>query len=114
VGKDGKGLLTTKIGSGPFGSHPEHLVVNKSRKMSAQQTSWFVDKVDEVGFWHLPTYEKSDVIGTDGSQWILEGVKKGKYLIVDRWSPDRGPVKALGTAMMFDLAKLKLLYQEVY
>jgi hypothetical protein len=114
VNKDGKGLLTTRIGSGRGGIEPGHLIVNKSRKMSAEETSWFVDRIDELGFWQLPTYEKSDEIGVDGAQWILEGVKDGKYLVVDRWSPDRGPVKGLGTLMMFDLAKIKLLYQDVY
>ncbi len=114
VGKDGKGLLTTRIASDRDGDKPGRLILNKTRKISAEQTRWFLDRLDELGFWQLPTYEKSDTIGVDGAQWILEGVKDGKYLVVDRWSPDKGPVKALGTLMMFDLAKIKLLYQEVY
>jgi hypothetical protein len=114
VNKDGKGLLTTRIGSWRGGIEPGHLIVNKSRKMSVEETSSFVDRIEELGFWQLPTYEKSDVIGVDGAQWILEGVKGGKYLVVDRWSPDRGPVKGLGTLMMFDFARIKLLYQDVY
>jgi|SRR5580700_5743505 hypothetical protein len=114
VEMNGKGLLTTKIGSGQGGNEPGHLITDKSRKMSVEETSWFVDRIDELGFWQLPTYEKSDTIGVDGAQWILEGVKGGKYLVVDRWSPDKGPVKGIGTLMMFDLAKIKLLYQDVY
>ncbi|HTC65260.1 MAG TPA: hypothetical protein VK709_20635 [Candidatus Saccharimonadales bacterium] len=114
VSKDGKGLLTTKIGSGSGGNEPGHLIMNKTRRMSAQETSWFVNRIDELGFWQMPTIEKTDTIGVDGSQWILEGVKNGKYLVVDRWSPQTGPLKGLGTLMMFDLAKIKLLYQDVY
>jgi hypothetical protein len=114
VNMDGKGLLTTKVAGWRNGSKPGHLIVNKTRKMSVDQTNWFLYVIDQLGFWQLPTHDKSDVMGLDGSQWILEGVKDGKYLVVDRWSPHEGPVKGLGTVMMFDLAKIKLLYQEVY
>jgi hypothetical protein len=50
----------------------------------------------------------------DGAQWILEGVKNGKYQVTDRWSPEVGPIRNLGIMMLIDLAKLKLLYEEVY
>ncbi len=26
----------------------------------------------------------------DGSQWVLEGVRDGRYHVVDRWSPESG------------------------
>ena len=42
------------------------------------------------------------------------GVKDGTYHVVDRWSPDKCEVHSLGIMMLIDLAKLKLLYQEVY
>ncbi len=49
-----------------------------------------------------------------GAQWLAEAVKDGQYKVVDRWSPEKGPIHTLGIVMLIDLAKLKLLYQEVY
>jgi hypothetical protein len=91
--------------------------------LTKEHTASFLDQINEAGFWDLATYEK-EVVGADGkkivevhvdgAEWILEGVKDGKYKIADRWSPEKGPVRALGLTMLMDLAKLKLLYEEVY
>ncbi len=39
-------------------------------------------------------------MGTDGWQWILESADGGTYRYVNRWSPERGPEKALGVFML--------------
>jgi hypothetical protein len=125
VHQDGTGLLTTKATSGQGGYKPGGLVMNKTRALTKEQTKWALDRINEAGFWGLPTYEKPKEgvgpngektvqIDLDGAQWILEGVKDGKYQVTDRWSPENGPVRTLGIMMLIDLAKLKLLYQEVY
>jgi hypothetical protein len=49
-----------------------------------------------------------------GLFWVFEASKAGKYKVVGRWAPHNGPVRDLGLAMLIDVAKLKLLYQEVY
>ncbi len=38
--------------------------------------------------------------GTDGAQWIIERAIGPRYKMVDRWSPDAGPVRATGMAML--------------
>jgi hypothetical protein len=125
IRRDGTGLLTTKATSGQGGYKPGALVMNKTRALTKEQTSWALDRINEVGFWGLPTYEKPKEgvgangektlqIDVDGAQWILEGVKDGKYQVADRWSPENGPMHTLGIMMLIDLAQLKLLYQEVY
>jgi hypothetical protein len=125
IHEDGTGLLTTKATDGQGGSKPGGLVLNKTRILTKEQTNWALDRIKEVGFWGLPTYEKPKEsvgpngertvqIGVDGAQWILEGVKDGKYQATDRWSPESGPIRTLGIMMLIDLAKLKLLYEEVY
>ena len=45
---------------------------------------YFENKINSLEFWSLPTAEK-ELLGTDGSQWILEGKTLGKYHVVDRW-----------------------------
>jgi hypothetical protein len=125
INQDGTGLLTTKATSGQGGYRPGKLVMNKTRKLTKEQTDWFLDRIAELGFWGLPAFEKDREavgpngektveIGVDGAQWILEDIKDGKYQIADRWSPETGPVRTLGIIMVIDLAKLKLLYEEVY
>ena len=36
----------------------------------------------------------------DGSQWIIERAAGPRYKLVDRWRPDRGPVRTAGMAML--------------
>ncbi len=112
----GNSLLTTKISSGQGGYEPGRLIRNSTQKLSKQQTAWFLARIEELQFWSLPTKEAEEpnVINLDGAEWVLEGTKDGDYHLVDRWSPDKGAVHALGIIMLIDLAKLKLLYQEVY
>jgi hypothetical protein len=116
VKPDGNSLLTTKISSGQGGYEPGRLIRNSARKLSKEQTAWFLARIEELHFWSLPTKEAEEpnVINLDGAEWVLEGTKDGDYHLVDRWSPDKGAVHALGIIMLIDLAKLKLLYQEVY
>jgi len=115
MNKDGTSLLTVKVTSGRGGYEPGKLTKTTARELSTRETEWFLSRVQELGYWDLPTREpKNDVIGLDGAMWVLEAVKGGKYKVVDRWSPEKGPVRVLGLMMLIDMAKLKLLYQDVY
>jgi hypothetical protein len=116
VKPDGSSLLTTKMSSGQGGYEPGRLIRNNTRRLSKEQTEWFLARIEELQFWTLPTKEAEEpnVINLDGAEWVLEGTKNGDYHLVDRWSPDKGAVHALGIIMLIDLAKLKLLYEEVY
>jgi len=52
-----------------------------------------LEELQRLAFWSMPT-EKAG-FGADGAQWILEGVRRGEYHIVDRWSPDEGSYSEL-------------------
>jgi hypothetical protein len=110
---DGTGVLTTKIGSGSGGFRPGTLSENKSRLLSHEETSNFLSVVSEVHFWNTPN-PVNDQAGTDGSQWIIEGVKRGSYHVVDRWTPTGGAVHRLGLLLAFDLAKVDVPKNEIY
>lgn len=115
VNADGTSLLTVKVTDGQGGYEPGRLTKDAVRRLSKEETDWFLGRVHELKYWNLPTREpKTDEIGLDGAQWVVEAIKDGTYKVVDRWSPDKGPVRALGLIMLIDLAKLKLLYQDVY
>lgn len=111
---DGSSVATIKIDNEKGKGEPTKLVKSKVLRLTENQTQLFLDRVSDWGFWAQATVEKTDTIGVDGAEWILEGVKNGEYLILNRWSPKAGPVHDLGTYMLFVIADFKLLYTEVY
>ena len=112
VNADGASWLTIKMTSGAGGYDPGHLLRNSKLLLTKEQTDVFLRKLKENQFWELAPTRESD--GNDGAQWILEGAKDGKYHIVDRWTPQDGPVRAIGLLMLNELAKLKIPAQELY
>lgn len=104
---DGSWILITKVASGAGGYSPGTLTTNTSRQLTAQEAQSFRSKVENDGFWNAPN-PVNDQEGTDGSQWIIEGVKAGRYHVVDRWMPKNGPARNLGQFLAFDLAKLSI------
>ncbi len=113
VNPDGTGLLTAKTGSGAGGYRPGTISENHSQVLSKEQTSAFLSQVEASKFWSAPN-PINDQRGTDGSQWIIEGLKRGRYHVVDRWSPNSGVAWQLGLMMAFDLANLKIPEDEIY
>ena len=107
---DGSGELSTKIASGSGGYRPGHLTENLSRPLLRQQVQTVATRINSMQFWSLGLDDKA---GDDGAQWIIEGVKDGKYHLVDRWSPKDGQVRELGL-MLLDMANLKIPAKDVY
>ena len=110
---DGTGVLTVKSASGAGGFRPGVLSQNTSLPLTRKQTQRFLLRLQQLKFWSLPN-PVNDQKGTDGSQWIMEGVNKGRYHVVDRWTPRSGPVRELGEMLAFELAKLTIPKSEIY
>jgi hypothetical protein len=72
---DGSWVLVTKVASGAGGCSPGTLTTNTSRQLTAQEAQSLRSKVEGGGFWNAPN-PVNDQTGTDGSDWIIEGVKK--------------------------------------
>ncbi|MHC5854753.1 hypothetical protein [Nostoc sp.] len=49
--------------------------------------------LDCAEFWEMPSFESSG--GLDGERAVLEGVRAGRYHVVDRWSPRGTPYAKL-------------------
>lgn len=109
---DGTGKLTVKIANGAGGYKPGKLIENKTSSVTQQETGKFLEQVKDAGFWELPSFEKTS--GCDGAEWIIEGAKDGKYHVVDRWTPSKGPVHELGMTLAFNFAQLKIPKDELY
>lgn len=91
-----------KLG-GMGGYQPGKIAVRKRTKLSKEQWEEFKRRLDKSKFWTLPTKDQEE-FGNDGDQLIVEGVKGGKYHIVDRWSPDSGAYFELCQSMLLDLS----------
>lgn len=114
VRENGSGFVVFRRTSGKGGYEPGRLVVNRTKPLSRRDVSWFLGLMEEQNFWELPTTERDpDIITLDGAQWIIEGVKQGKYHVAERWSPEKGPVRNLALTLI-QLSGFRPYYDEVY
>ncbi len=109
---NGTGAVTTKISDGRGGYAPGNLTENKNTILTKDQVNSFLGRVNLDKFWSLPSEGKAD--GLDGSEWIVEAKRKGRYHIVSRWTPTKGPIHDLGVALVIELAKIDIPEQEFY
>ena len=99
-----------KISDGAGGYEPGKIIENRNKKLTMAEWEEFENKIKSINFWSLPTIEKG-LLGTDGSQWILEGKKLGKYHVVDRWCGGR--IKSLCKELI-ELTDLKIKEKDMY
>jgi len=111
---DGTGILTTKIANGAGGYNPGVLIVNKTRPLTSEEIHRVLGQVTESNFWSLSITWTEDRRGEDGSEWIVEGVKKNQYHLVSQWSPKTGPIHQIGLLFLLTLAQLDIPRKEFY
>jgi|SRR5208282_2411559 len=111
VNDDGAGQLVTKMSNGTGGYDPGELALDRTRQLTKEQVASLLFKIETAEFWGLPTNKTSG--GRDGARWIIEGVRRGQYHVVDRWSPDSGPVRDVGLYLMH-LTDLDIPANKVY
>lgn len=73
-----------------------------TRTLPKRKTECFIAQLSKLSLWDLPTRDPRRV-GLDGSDWLIESVENGRYKVLNRWSPQRGPVHEMGR-MLGDLA----------
>jgi hypothetical protein len=99
-----------KVSDGAGGYEPGKIIENKTIKLTIAEWEKFENKIKSTNFWELPTTEK-ELLGNDGSRWILEGKKLGKYHVVDRWCG--GKIKSLCKELI-ELTDLKIEEKDMY
>ena len=75
--------LITKRTNGQGGYEPGRVVINKATQIDKDETQILLATLVRLKFWGAQTNETGPR-GFDGAQWIIEGVKDGKYHVVDR------------------------------
>ena len=77
--------ITTKVSDGKGGYEPGNIIYNKTVELSDNDYKILLRKINISDFWKMKT--ESKIMGNDGSQWIIEGVKNNQYKLVIRWTP---------------------------
>ena len=95
---DNHAHLSAKETDGAGGYFAGKLILNEEKLLSDQDAKEVLKQVDVMQFWTMPTDDKEG--GEDGSRWVIEGREQNKYHVVDRWSPDSGPVHEFGSFMI--------------
>ncbi|WP_435277121.1 hypothetical protein ACMAZF_09550 [Psychrobium sp. nBUS_13] len=108
--EDEKYIFYVKRTDGAGGYDSGRIVDNQKIKIPIETARNIISKLEsDCQFWGQPT--TLDTMGFDGSQWIFEASKKGRYHVVDRWSPDDGCFYEIGVELM-SLSNLKI--NEIY
>jgi hypothetical protein len=113
IATDGSGELVVKVLNGAGGYEPGHLIQDRKITVSKDDVNDFLQLLEKANFWSSPTEEGAG--GCDGAQWVMEAAKRGRYHVVDRWSPKEGD--AYRNAALFlaiTLGGLNPRYNDVY
>ena len=79
---------------GAGGYEPGSVLLSDDVPLERAAWSGFVAKLNESGFWELPSSEST--AGIDGAQWIFEGRQGDRRKFLHRWSPRSGLLRDLG------------------
>lgn len=81
----------------PLGSYPGALSRHQQRSVTQPQVQWIRARIEELNLWATPTRGRSAPKGADGTMWMVEGVKRGRYDLMEAWNPEKDhPLRKLG------------------
>lgn len=78
-------VTTVKL-TGSGGYEPGEIKFKETVLLNATQSTDLLKRINALNFTSIPTVDKT--FGCDGARWIFEGVKNGKYHVINRWCPD--------------------------
>jgi hypothetical protein len=108
-------VLISKRLSGQGGYDAGRLKTEKRRHLRLEDWERFTDLLREAEFLEMafPNEKGEMTICLDGSEWTLEGVKNGKYHVVNRYCPEVKAFQAIGLYLV-ERSGLRLKERELY
>jgi hypothetical protein len=114
-------ILIAKRLSGQGGFEVGTLKTERRRLLKAAEWQQLIALLTQAGFWDMPytdkerePKEKGELeICLDGSEWVLEGVKHGRFHAVNRYCPDVRSFQAIG-GYLAKLSGLGIKERELY
>lgn len=89
--RSGIAMRRAVILSGDGGYDPGEIKAEQRADVTKSEFAALLEGLRKSGFWELPL--KDDVIGTDGSQLIVEVVQAGRHAVLVRWTPEADTAK---------------------
>jgi hypothetical protein len=109
---DNKIQLTWKMASGAGGYETGELIVDKSKIISKSEFDKFTSLLATAKYWEMSPQQDSN--GSDGAQWIIEGLQNGKYHFVDRWSSNTETDFQKCALYLLRLTDLEIPQKDIY
>lgn len=114
-------VLVAKRLSGMGGFDAGKLETEKRRSLRPREWDRLLGLLKEAGFWELPFADEEagpnergqETICLDGSEWMIEGVRGGKYHAVNRYCPEAKRFEAIGLYLV-KLSGLRVRERELY
>lgn len=91
-------LQSKRMIEAPYNNRLAVEYIEKEKLLTTEQWIRFQNKIETSAFWEFSpepikytlsndsTLQYTEVVGTDGAMWLIEGCKLGEYHTVDRWS----------------------------
>lgn len=112
IEKDTSGIsLYWKVTNGQGGYEPGDIIIDNKRKLTLLEWNKFVSMIDSANFWKM---QRRGSFGTDGSEWILEGVEPTRYYVTSVWSPGKKSDFYKIGDFLLDLTDLKIKEDDKY
>ena len=70
---------------------PTKIIIDENKPLSNQKWNELNRLIQKTNFWEI--YPNINAPGFDGSFWVLEGTKEGKYKAVAYWVPKRKQIE---------------------
>lgn len=96
--------LVHRVLSGQGGYDPGHLATDETRTLAVADWVSLERAIASADAWAAPT--RTDFMGADGEQWIVELVDGERYHVLDRWTPTEDPSAARYVELCERLARL--------
>jgi hypothetical protein len=115
-----KYFIVAKRLSGQGGYDPGKLKSQKQRILKRAEWKRLITLLDSANFWKMPYLKKEaepnsngeTTICLDGSEWVLEGVKTGKFHAVFRYCSDEKEYNAIGYYLV-KISGLKINWRDL-
>lgn len=111
---EGRLLVVGKVLDGKGGYTPGKLASTTRRILRHEEWRLLEQRLENAGLWEAP--ERDGRRGADGSEWVLEGRRDGRYSFRSMWSPtDRSfPQYRKVCEYMLDLAGIGPPVEDLY
>ncbi|MCU0618161.1 MAG: hypothetical protein MUD17_13905 [Gemmatimonadaceae bacterium] len=110
--------LRAKETDGKGGYEPGRVVTDTTVVLTPAQWQELQALVARTGLWEATPPAVAASVGLDGAQWVIEGVRDGRYRAIDAWSPEpvgpQAPVHTLGVHLLRLAGLLRSRSGELY